>query len=194
MPDEYKDVILIVDDTPQNLQVLGQTLESNGYQVVIAQSGEQALEFTDSTVPDLILLDIIMPGLDGYETCRKFKEDHLVVDVPVIFLTAKTESDDILRGFDAGGVDYVTKPFNTAELLARVRTHLELKHAREEIKTLRGMVPVCSSCKSIRDTDGSWMEFEQYIEKYSEAMLTHTMCPDCVKKHYPEIADEVLSG
>ncbi|TAN53880.1 MAG: diguanylate cyclase [Methylococcaceae bacterium] len=124
MSDKYN--ILIVDDNPQNLKVLGATLIEAGYDIHIAQSGEQALKAVEPLAPDLILLDIMMPGMDGYEVCRRLKADPLTEQIPVIFLTAKVEEDDVVQGLELGAVDYVTKPFNIAILLARVKTHVRL--------------------------------------------------------------------
>ena len=126
--------IMIVDDTPQNIQVLGTVLREQGYQLSVARNGRQALEAAQKIMPDLILLDVMMPELDGFETCRRLKDDPRTRDIPVIFLTAKTELEDIVKGFNLGGVDYVTKPFNTAELLARVKTHLTLRALQEHLE------------------------------------------------------------
>lgn len=124
-------LILIVDDRPENLQVLGSVLMNAGYEVMAANGGEAALAMAASRAPELILLDVNMPpGIDGFETSRRLKDMPGLCDVPVIFLTARTETEDIVRGFEAGGVDYVTKPFNAIELLARIRNHLELRAAR----------------------------------------------------------------
>lgn len=128
------DRILIVDDTLQNIQVLGTILREQQYQINVAQNGLQALELVAKVIPDLILLDIMMPELDGFATCERLKEDEKTRDIPVIFLTAKAEVDDIVRGFELGAVDYVTKPFNPTELLARVRTHLTMQRLRRELK------------------------------------------------------------
>ncbi len=119
--------ILIVDDTPKNLQVLGTVLKKEGYSIIVAQNGLQALEATEKVPPDLILLDVMMPELDGFETCKRLKENPETREIPVIFLTARIETEDIVKGFDFGAVDYVTKPFNATELLARCRTHLTLR-------------------------------------------------------------------
>lgn len=181
---DNKDLVLVVDDNPQNLQVLGPMLEKKGYDVAFATSGEQALEFVAGETPDLVLLDIMMPGMDGYEVCQRLKEIKSTASIPVIFLTAKSDTDDVVRGFEAGGVDYVTKPFNSAELLARVKTHLELKNAREEIKTLRGILPICAHCKKVRNDSGFWEQVEVYIGNHSEAEFTHGLCPDCEKELY----------
>ncbi|MDH5721142.1 MAG: hybrid sensor histidine kinase/response regulator [Spirochaetia bacterium] len=128
--------ILIVDDTPENIQVLGGLLESKNYKVYAAQNGAQALKVADQKLHDIILLDVMMPELNGFETCQKLKESEKTKDIPVIFLTAKTELDDIMKGFECGGVDYVTKPFNSAELLKRIETHIELRNSTEALKEI----------------------------------------------------------
>lgn len=129
--------IFIVDDLDENLQVLGSTLTENGYDVAAASGGIEAIEILEEEadeLPDLILLDVMMPEMDGWDTCKKIKENPRTKDIPVIFLTAKSEVEDVVRGFDSGGVDYITKPFNSRELLARVKTHLELRYSKAEIQ------------------------------------------------------------
>lgn len=128
--------VMIVDDTPQNIQVLGTTLRRENYQIYVAQNGLQALEMIEEVLPDLILLDVMMPELDGFETCKRLKAQTHTRAIPVIFLTAKAETTDIVHGFELGAVDYVTKPFNATELLVRVRTQLELKHSHDEIERI----------------------------------------------------------
>ncbi len=119
--------ILIVDDTPANLGVLLGVLEEAGYEVLVATSGERALTRLAYIQPDLVLLDVNMPGLDGYETCRRLKADARWREVPVLFLTAQDDAGDKLRGFQAGAVDYITKPLHAEEVLARVRAHLQIR-------------------------------------------------------------------
>ena len=118
--------ILIVDDVPANLDVLRQTLESEGYEILVATSGEIALDVARDAKPHLILLDVMMEGMDGFETCRQLKASVSTQEIPVIFITAKTETEYIVKGFRLGGVDYVTKPFYEEEVLARVKTHLRI--------------------------------------------------------------------
>lgn len=130
---EQAPVILVIDDQAQNLQILSTTLRAAGYQVAAANSGPTALRILEKRLPDLILCDIMMPEMDGYAVCRQLKSQPETQDIPLIFLTAKTESEDVLLGFEVGAVDYVTKPFNAGELLARVKTHTELKRARDTI-------------------------------------------------------------
>lgn len=126
-------IVLIVDDLPQNLEVLGGTLRQKGLQIAIAMSGAQALSVAEKKKPDLVLLDISMPEMDGYQVCEKLKSNPVTKDIPVIFLTAKTETEEIIKGFEVGAVDYITKPFKTSELLARVFTQLEIKKSRDLI-------------------------------------------------------------
>ncbi|MSU64109.1 MAG: hybrid sensor histidine kinase/response regulator [Pedosphaera sp.] len=128
--------ILIVDDITKNLQVVGTILRQAGYAVTPATSGTEALEGLREQLPDLILLDLMMPGMDGLEVCRRLKADPTTLQIPVIFLTASNEMEHLVQGFEVGAVDYVTKPFNPPELLARVRTHLELKHARQRLREM----------------------------------------------------------
>jgi len=125
--------ILVVDDTPANIQVLASTLKQKGYQISVATNGQQALDILARVKPDLILLDVMMPGLDGFETCRRLKASSAWREIPVIFLTAKTEVADIVKGFEAGAVDYVAKPFHAHELLARVNTHLTMDQLRSSL-------------------------------------------------------------
>ncbi|MCP4136969.1 MAG: hybrid sensor histidine kinase/response regulator [bacterium] len=133
---DKKPLILIVDDVPKNIQVLGNILNKEECQIAAATNGKQALAMVDDITPDLILLDIMMPEVDGFEVCRRLKESAATQDIPVIFLTAKTDTEDIVKGFEIGAVDYVTKPFNSTELLARVHTHLALQKARNYEKNL----------------------------------------------------------
>lgn len=130
-----KETILIVDDTPANLGVLVETLGAAGYQLMVAEDGEEALAQTVQTQPDLILLDVMMPGIDGFETCRRLKAREATSDVPVLFMTALNETADKVKAFAAGGVDYITKPIEHEEALARVRTHLALRRLRRELQT-----------------------------------------------------------
>lgn len=144
---ESKDVILIVDDTPENLRVLGDMLDQQGYEVRIATSGPSALENATAAPPDLILLDILMPGMDGYEVCRRLKENEGLRRIPVIFISALAMPDQKSRAFQEGAADFVTKPFQAEEVVARVRTHLQvgqlekmrlaLADCQEELQRLR---------------------------------------------------------
>ena len=129
-------LILIVDDELTNLSVLVDTLSHAGLNVSVAKSGEDALEHVNEISPDLILLDVIMPGIDGFETCRRLKDSEAATDIPVIFITALTEAASIVTGFEVGGVDYITKPFRHEEVLARVNAHLTIREQRRQLQAL----------------------------------------------------------
>jgi DNA-binding response OmpR family regulator/DNA-binding CsgD family transcriptional regulator len=130
-------VVLIVDDAPENLAMLHEALSGAGYTVLIATSGQIALERINRLPPDLILLDAVMPGLDGFQTCRLLKEAPASSRIPVIFMTGLCETEHILHGFQSGGVDYVTKPIKPPEVLARIASHL--KHARQSEQVQRAL-------------------------------------------------------
>lgn len=129
--------ILLVDDIIDNLDMLTDMLENQGHKVQIALSGQEALDKIQSDKPDIVLLDIQMPGMDGYEVCRKIKANPETQDIPVIFLSALSDTKDIVKGFDAGGVDYVSKPFKFREVMARVASQLKVSRQRKEIESLR---------------------------------------------------------
>ena len=137
MPDSTeaaKNTVLVVDDSPDGLQILNEVLKRR-YDVRLARSGEQALQAAQQKPqPDAILLDIMMPGMDGYEVCSRLKANDATRDIPVIFITAKTDIEDAQRGFDLGGADYITKPILPPVVLARISTHIGLKLAREFMK------------------------------------------------------------
>jgi signal transduction histidine kinase len=150
---EKKEQILVVDDEPRNLQLLGNLLRQENYGVRFASDGEKAVQGCREKPCDLILLDVMMPGLDGFAVCRTLKEDPKTRHIPIIFITAKNQPDQIVQGFEAGGVDYITKPFAGQELLARVRTHLELKRTRSELdKTVRELRGANEELRQINDS------------------------------------------
>ncbi|MBF0118859.1 MAG: response regulator [Desulfobacterales bacterium] len=126
--------ILIVDDIPENIQVLGNTLREQGYSLSFATDGKQAIKLASMSMFDLILLDIMMPEMDGFEVCKHFKNNSITKEIPIMFLTAKTNIESIMQGFEVGAVDYIQKPFHPAEVLARVKTQLALKRSRENLQ------------------------------------------------------------
>ena len=133
MSDKSSDAerIMVVDDTPENLTLLNDMLQNRGYEVFALPNGEMALKAAAKNPPDLILLDINMPGLNGYEVCKRLKADEHLAEIPVIFLSAYNETEHKITAFQAGGVDYITKPFQSEEVEARVRIHLKLRQPRE---------------------------------------------------------------
>ena len=184
MDNAKKDIVFIIDDNLSNIKVLGNLLEEKGYEPIVFLKAKTALDSIRKKKPEIILLDIMMPEMDGYEMCKILKEDTSFKDIPVIFLTGKTEADDLVKGFDVGAADYVKKPFEFAELLARIKTHIGFKKAREEIKILSGLLPICSNCKKIRDDKGYWNVLEGYIQTHSAAKFSHGICPECSDELY----------
>ncbi len=183
--------ILIVDDDQFNLSILTEILH-NDYKIMEAQSGDKALEIVAGPhPPDLILLDILMPGMDGYQVCTRIKTDENTAHIPIIFVTAVSEAMDAAKAFELGAVDYVAKPFNPITVKARVNTHIklsttmqELANALKEVKRLNGLLPICASCKKIRDDQGYWKQVEMYLEENSGVTFSHGICPDCSESMY----------
>lgn len=215
--------ILIVDDSLDNRLLLQTILKSAGYtDVLMAASAREVLsrlgvDDGENAAPtgaedfDLILMDFMMPEMDGPEACRRIKSVERLRDIPIIVVTAKTEPMDLQVAFDSGAMDYITKPVSKVSLLARVASALNLKRemdtrkARErelaeknldleqalrEVKVLRGFIPICASCKKIRDDKGYWQQIETYIQERSDALFSHGICKDCMKKLYPDFADQ----
>ncbi|HAX75954.1 MAG TPA: hybrid sensor histidine kinase/response regulator [Cyanobacteria bacterium UBA11372] len=129
-----QNTILIVDDMPNNLGALLDYLTDFGFEVWVAEDGESAIEQVEYALPDLILLDVLMPGIDGFETCSRLKSNQTTKDIPVIFMTALSDAEDKVKGFSVGGVDYVTKPIQQAEVLARVTTHLSIRNLQQKLQ------------------------------------------------------------
>ena len=134
MKQERKNIILIVDDNPTNLGALFKFLSDSGFKVLVAVDGESAIEQIEYVRPDLILLDVMMPGIDGFETCRRLKANNKMQDIPVIFLTALSDTVDKVKGFSIGGVDYITKPINQEEVMSRIKTHLTISSLQDRLQ------------------------------------------------------------
>jgi two-component system sensor histidine kinase/response regulator len=127
-------ILLIVDDNPTNLELLLDTLKDSGFKVLVAKDGPSTFQRLEYALPDLILLDVLMPGMDGFEVCRRLKENKATRDIPVIFMTSLDDTNNKIRGFQVGAVDYVTKPFQQEEVMARITTHLTLRRLQQHLR------------------------------------------------------------
>jgi len=210
--------ILIVDDSPDQQVLLRAILGKAGYtDVLSADSAKTAFPMLDMDGQepiaqiDLILMDILMPELDGVEACRQIKRRPHLCDIPIIMVTAKSDLSNLQAAFAAGANDYITKPVKSMELLARAssalalkkemdcrkaregelhRMNIELEIALRDVKVLRGLIPICASCKKIRNDQGFWQQLEEYIGEHSEAEFSHGICKPCIKKLYPGVCED----
>ena len=193
--------ILIVDDDPDILFATARIVESAGYEVLKASTADHCMKLVKKSRPDLILLDVVLPDTEGTVICRQIKEDPALKDIFVVLISGeKTESARQANGLESGADGYIARPITNRELLARVnamvrileaererdRLIIQLKAALAEVKTLSGLLPICSGCKKIRDDKGYWNQIESYINKHSEAQLSHGICPECAEKYYPD--------
>ncbi len=207
--------ILIVDDSPEQQVLLRAMLGKAGHtDLLSANSAKSAFPMLDMdgheppSRIDLILMDVLMPELDGVEACRQIKSRPHLCDIPIIMVTAKNDHSNLQAAFAAGANDYITKPVSSVELLARAasalalkkemdcrkareqelcRSNEELQKALRDVKVLRGLIPICASCKKIRNDGGFWQQLEEYIGEHSEAEFSHGICQPCVKKLYPGV-------
>jgi DNA-binding response OmpR family regulator len=207
--------ILIVDDSADERALLHSILAKAGHaDVLSADSAKDAAKVLNlngnstSQHIDLILMDVLMPGQDGVETCRRIKRCAHLQDVPVIMVTAKSDLSNLQKAFAAGAMDFISKPVSSVELLARVssalllkqemdrrknrelelrRSNEELQKALKEVKVLRGLIPICASCKKVRNDGGFWQQLEEYLGEHSEAEFSHGLCQPCIKKLYPGV-------
>ncbi|NJK86273.1 MAG: response regulator [Bacteroidales bacterium] len=156
---------MIVDDIPRNIQILGNILREFNYEIEFATNGKDALDWLNTKNFHLVLLDIMMPGMDGYEVCRKIKEKDIHKNISVIFITAKTETDSMLKGFEVGAVDYITKPFNKNELIARIQTHLTLIEQKYQLEQSNAFKNKLFSVigHDLRDPIGSLKNYAEFF-------------------------------
>jgi signal transduction histidine kinase len=167
------DVILVVDDTLSSLQQLQSILQSNGFTVIVTQDGISALSKAEYAEPDLILLDILMPGLDGLEVCRKLKNNKKTQDIPIIFMTALTDTDNKVKGFNTGGIDYITKPIEEEELIVRIKTHLTLRKIRQQLQEQNKELKKEISIR--QGTESKLKQSQQILEKVNCELETRVL-------------------
>ena len=197
--------LLIAEDDCTSRTLLARVLKNVGHEVVETVSGADALtKMLEPDAPRLAILDWMMPEMDGMEVIRRVRQRQTDRPPYLIMLTAKGEKADIIAGLETGANDYLAKPFNAGELRARVEVGRrmiemqdtladkveELRDAIEQIKTLRGIVPICGHCKQIRDDEGYWHQLEVYVRDHTEAEFSHGICPQCMKKLYPDLVKE----
>ena len=203
-------MILIVDDLPANLNVLQAVLEAKGHRIFAVTGGREAVNLAEKIKPDVVILDVMMPDLNGFETCRLWRENPTLAPIPVIFITARDDDEAMTQGYEAGGVDFITKPFHEHEVQLRIECHLrisqlsramahknqelqvrqqQLEEALANVKTLKGLLPICAHCKKIRDDQGYWQQVEGYIQEHAAVSFSHGICPECMRAHYAELCD-----
>jgi phosphoserine phosphatase RsbU/P len=198
--------ILIAEDDFTSRSLLDAVLKKSGYDVIAVENGADALEaLQKDNHPPIAILDWMMPQMDGVDVVRNLRKKEHSQPVYIIMLTTKHTKSDIINALQTGANDYLIKPFDIGELTARVnvakrmvelQTSLaakikELESANEQIKTLSGIVPICASCKNIRDDTGYWQQVEEYISKHSEAVFSHGICPSCMQKLYPDVYEHM---
>ncbi len=192
--------ILIAEDERTSRRILETVLSKEGHHVEAVEDGIKALASIEKEAPDMLITDWMMPDLDGLELCRRVRALNLPNYVYVILWTALTQKENVIQGLDTGADDYITKPFDRTELLARVRAgeriiklerslrekNRELSEALAQVKQLRGLLPICMFCKKIRNDENYWQQIEDYIARHSDAEFSHGVCPECLEKQYPE--------
>jgi DNA-binding response OmpR family regulator len=197
--------ILIAEDDATSRAMLTAVLKKCGHEVVETANGAAAWDvLRQPGAPALAVLDWMMPEIDGLEVVRRVRALQSPLPPYLIMLTTKSEKADIIAGLDTGANDYISKPFDAGELRARVEVGRrmveaqvalaermrDLQQALAEVKTLKGFLPICASCKKIRDDQGYWNQIEQYIQEHSDARFSHGLCPECLIKLYPELQEK----
>lgn len=199
--------VLVADDDSTSRRVLLSILTKWGYETVSAEDGEQALGvLNEPGAPRLALLDWMMPRMDGLEVCRNLREMcHDDEPVYIIMVTSRSEKHHVVQALVSGADDYISKPFDASELKARlgvgrrvvelhqrISIHLhELHEALDHVKTLQGLLPICMHCHKIRNGQQLWQNIDRYISEHTGAEFSHGICPDCLQRHYPEVAEEL---
>ena len=194
--------ILIAENDVTSRAILLAVLVEQGHDVVATCDGAAAWEAMQrADAPRLLIIDWLMPELDGIEVCKKIRAKMSEQQPYILMLTSLNDEEHIVEGLEAGADDYVTKPFSPTELIARISVgerilasqerlieqSTQLRDALEQVKTLSGFIPICCHCKRIRDDSDYWREVEEYVAANTEAEFSHSLCPDCVVKHYSHL-------
>lgn len=197
--------ILIAEDDATSRMVLASILTGEGFEVTSAEDGGAAWQLLQRPdAPSLAIVDLMMPGLDGLELVRRVRALPNAVPPYLIIVSTKDDKADVVAGLGAGANDYLAKPYDAGELRARIEvgrqlieTRIalnekveELELALKEVRTLKGIVPICASCKNVRDDQGYWNRVETYLNEHTEAEFSHAVCPDCMKRLYPQFKDD----
>lgn len=197
--------VLIAEDNYISRTILEKKLAKWGYDIISVENGEEALSALQNHEDARIaLLDWMMPEMDGVEVCKRIRQQTDSPYIYIILLTAKGSQEDISTGLNAGADDYIIKPFDQNELYSRLLSakrvvELELQLAEKirdlqdalaQVKILKGFLPICSHCKNIRNDGGYWQKVEEYVHEHTDTVFSHSICPDCLEKHYPEFDDE----
>lgn len=186
---EDKTRILVVDDQKHSSDLTSGILKQYGFETINADNGFKAIEIAKKKYPDIILMDVMMSGIDGFETCKRLKKEPSIKEIPVIFVTALSDPMDKIKGFEVGGADYILKPFHHKEVIARINIHLTLKRQKEALKKalmeyrrLKGLLPICAYCKRVRNDKGYWDEIEAYMKEHTDVRFLPNPCPECREK------------
>lgn len=179
--------ILIADDDAVCRMTLGSALKKLGHEVKAAQNGAEALESYAKGGPRVIISDLLMPGMDGLELCRRIRNYPNPQYTYFILLTMVEGKDNYLEGMKAGADDFITKPFDTEMLAARLAVAERVLSLQSQVRQLAGLLPICSLCKRVRDDQNYWHQVESYISDHTDAQFTHSYCPDCFKKLMSEV-------
>lgn len=195
--------VFVAEDDAVSRRLLEVRLSRWGYDVASCANGREALDrIQGESGPRLVILDWMMPELDGVEVCRRLRSEAKGEYTYIIMLTAKVQEQDLVAGFEAGADDYITKPFQEAELHSRIRAAeriinlqgdlqrkvRELAAALEHVRTLQGLLPICMHCHKVRNEKNLWQKLEAYIEEHSDTRFSHALCEECLEKYYPEVA------
>ena len=184
--------VLIADDESVTRHRLESFLRKWGYDFFACSDGTQAWQElqSDKPHPELAILDWEMPGVDGPELCRRIRQTPDLKTIYVLLVTSRNEKEDIIKGLDSGASDYLTKPVDKDELYARLKVGVRTVELQNELTQLKGLFPICSYCKKIRNDKNYWEQVESYISKYSKAQFSHGICPECYDKYLKDGMEE----